>query len=95
MSLKPILPIAALKHEGIISGIGDQRFSPSSPITREHFAILMNHVQNGDLIHLFTGTPRDLNVLKRRELSRTLYRLLQIKLGIERAQQVNSTPARV
>ncbi|MEM9137735.1 MAG: FAD-dependent oxidoreductase, partial [Cyanobacteria bacterium P01_F01_bin.42] len=73
--------IEVLKAEGIVSGVGDQKFAPERPITREHFAILMAHVQASDLIQLFTNTPRDASVLRRRELSRTLYRLLKIQLN--------------
>ena len=74
--------IETLKAQGIVSGVGNQQFAPSNPITREHFAILMSHVNASDLIQLFTDTPRDASVLRRRELSRTLYRLLKINLDI-------------
>lgn len=69
--------IETLKARGIVSGVGDQRFAPSSQITREQFAILMANVNAGALVQLFTDTPRDASLLRRRELSRTLYRLLQ------------------
>ncbi|NJN24324.1 MAG: FAD-dependent oxidoreductase, partial [Acaryochloridaceae cyanobacterium RL_2_7] len=78
--------IETLKSRGIISGVGGNYFAPSNPITREHFAILMSHVQSEDFIQLFAETPRDSCTLRRRELSRTLYRLLQINLGIKQAR---------
>ncbi|MCM1984536.1 FAD-dependent oxidoreductase [Lyngbya confervoides] len=74
--------VETLKAQGIIAGVGNRRYAPDWSITRAHFAILMSKVQAGHLIALFTDTPRDSRVLTRRELSRTLYRLLQIQLNL-------------
>lgn len=73
--------IETLAAKKIVSGVGNQRFQPSQPCTREQFSFILGNLGQFKSDELFAGTPKDANPLKRRELSRILYRLLRLKLG--------------
>jgi hypothetical protein len=72
--------IETLYAQGIIKGVGNQQFAPEQSMTREQFAILVGKVVPNLLQEVFAGTPMDSQILRRRELSRILYRLLQTRL---------------
>jgi hypothetical protein len=73
--------IETLFAEGSIVGIGKQRFGPELNATREQLAIILSKAFPSDLDTIFTDTPRNRQILQRRELSRVLYRVLKAKLG--------------
>lgn len=74
--------IETLAAKGIISGVGNGRFAPAKPCTRKQLSFILNNLGQFEFDQLFAGTPRDNQTLKRRELSRILYRLLRLKLGL-------------
>lgn len=73
--------IEALLKNGMISGVGNQRFEPERSATREQLAIILGKA-GGKVDQLFSKTPVDTQRLRRRELSRVLYVLLQARLGL-------------
>ena len=74
--------IETLAAKGIVSGVGNRRFQPAQPCTREQLSFILNNLGEFEIDKLFAGTPRDAKTLKRRELSRILYRLLRLNLGL-------------
>jgi hypothetical protein len=71
--------IATLFSQGIVVGVGRRRFAPERAITHEQLAILIGKAQPDTLATLFADLPTDPQPLSRQELSRFLYRLLQIR----------------
>ena len=65
-----------------MSGISDGRFFPSRSITRQELGTLIGNFMPNALEAAFANTPQDSGLLKRRELSRVLYKVLQVKLEI-------------
>jgi hypothetical protein len=80
--------IETLAHHGLISGVGDGRFAPDQPMIRQHLAFLIDQVLTQTTrfvpydVFIRTSTPKDQQVVQRRDLSRILYELLKIRLGI-------------
>ena len=75
--------IETLATKGIVSGVGNRSFQPAQPCTREQLSFILANLGEFEVEQLFAGTPKDSKTLKRRELSRILYRLLRLKLGLE------------
>jgi FAD dependent oxidoreductase/S-layer homology domain len=73
--------IEALFARGIVKGVGRKRFAPDRSITREQLAILTSKIPHGAGDNLSADLPKDRQPIRRRELSRVLYRLLNAKLG--------------
>ena len=71
--------IETLAAKGIVSGVGNRRFAPTQPCTREQLSFILGNLGGWEINQLFAGTPIDATTLKRRELSRILYRLLHLK----------------
>lgn len=63
--------IEALYAKGIVVGVGNGRFAPDKPCTREHLAIMLGKL--GLNLDEVLSTPTDSHNLKRRELARILY----------------------
>jgi hypothetical protein len=74
--------IETLYAQGIVKGVGNQQFAPEQPITRAQLAILVGKVAPNLLQEIFAGTSSNAQMLRRRELSRILYRLLQTSLKL-------------
>ena len=74
--------VETLADKGVISGVGLGRFAPSKNITRKHMSYMVINALPAAVDRAFERTPRDSQPLKRRELSRVLYAMLQVKLGI-------------
>ena len=74
--------IETLYSNGITVGIGNQRFAPERPCTRQQLSIFISKVGESGFERVFLETPQDSGNLRRRELSRVLYRVLRIKLGL-------------
>ncbi|MGK7943128.1 MAG: FAD-dependent oxidoreductase [Microcystaceae cyanobacterium] len=74
--------IETLAAKNLVSGVGNQRFNPSDPCTREHLSFMVANLGDFPVNEIFSGTPQDNKPLERRELSRILYRLLCFKLKI-------------
>jgi hypothetical protein len=74
--------IETLFSEGLIVGIGRQRFGPERDTTREQLAIILGKAFPSNLEIFFTPTSMDRQMLQRKALSRVLYRTLKIKLSI-------------
>lgn len=75
-------PIETLAAHGIISGVGEGRFAPEQPITREQLSFLVKKAIPEVYAKAFARTPADRQLLQRKELSRVLYEVLKKKLGI-------------
>ncbi|HAC62206.1 MAG TPA: hypothetical protein DCF68_01395, partial [Cyanothece sp. UBA12306] len=67
--------IETLAAKGIISGVGNRRFAPAQPCTRQQLSWILANLGGLNINQLFAGTPLDASTLKRRELSRVIYRL--------------------
>jgi hypothetical protein len=74
--------IETLFEQGIVCGVGRQRFAPDLSITRAQLAILVGKVAPDMVAEIFTDTPIGDQSLLRRELSRILYKLLQYRLEV-------------
>lgn len=74
--------IETLYAQGMISGVGQGRFAPDVPITREQLGFLVKKAMPEVYDQAFAKTPRDRQNLQRRELSRVLYEVMKGKLGI-------------
>jgi FAD dependent oxidoreductase/S-layer homology domain len=68
------LSIEALFSKGVVKGIGQNRFAPEQPLTREHFAILVSKALTNPRSEVIVDLSKDKKPLLRRELSRGLYR---------------------
>jgi FAD dependent oxidoreductase/S-layer homology domain len=71
--------IETLFAQGVIRGIGRRRFGPELNATREQLAIMLGKAIAAPLAQLFAELPSDRQPLKRRELSRVLYRVLKMQ----------------
>jgi hypothetical protein len=76
--------IEALFDKGIIVGVGRQQFAPERKATRHQLATMLAKA-GANLDIFFAETPINSQPLRRRELSRVLYKLLQTKLGFTSA----------
>ena len=74
--------IETLNAKVDMTGISEGKFFPSRSITRQELAALICHFVPTAFEAAFANTPQDAGLLKRRELSRVLYKVLQVKLGI-------------
>lgn len=74
--------IETLHARDLAVGVGDDRFEPDLPITREQLAFLVERAMPEMLDQAFVKTPRDRRYLQRRELSRVLYEIMKHRLGI-------------
>lgn len=74
--------IETMYAKGITVGIDSQRFGPERAITREQLSIFVRKTLPAAYEVAFARTPQDRQVLQRRELSRVLYRVLRVRLGI-------------
>ncbi|MGB3495674.1 MAG: FAD-dependent oxidoreductase [Elainellaceae cyanobacterium] len=74
--------VETLAAQRIISGVGYGLFAPGQYTTRKHLSYMVFNAFPGAAGYAFKRTPRDGNLLKRRELSRVLYAMLQAKLDI-------------
>ena len=74
--------IETLVAKQIVAGIGDRRFAPERPITREQLSFLVKKALPAAYDRAFARTPIDKQVAQRRELSRVLYEVMRVKLGI-------------
>lgn len=74
--------IETLVAKGVVAGIGGTRFGPELLITREQLSILISKAVPSAHNIAFSRTPRDKQILQRRELSRVLYQVLRVKLGL-------------
>ena len=74
--------IETLTAKVTLSGIRDRRFFPSRSVTRQELGALIGDFMPNALEIAFANTPQDSGLLKRRELSRVLYKVLQVKLRI-------------
>ena len=74
--------IGTLVANQIAAGFGDQRFAPERPITREQLSFLVKKALPAAYDRAFARTPIDKQLLQRRELSRVLYEVWRVKLGI-------------
>ncbi|HSM80071.1 MAG TPA: FAD-dependent oxidoreductase [Nodosilinea sp.] len=76
------LPIETLHAHGMTTGVGNNRFAPDSPITRQQLSFLVKRAMPEVYDRAFARTPIDRQNLQRRELSRVLYEVLKGRLGI-------------
>lgn len=74
--------IETLAAKRVISGVGYGLFAPGQYITRRHLSYMVTNALPEATSLAFKHTPRDGHLLKRRELSRVLYAMLQVKLNI-------------
>ena len=74
--------IETLYAQGLIAGVGGDRFAPDHPITREQLSFLVKKAMPEAYDRAFTKPPRDRRRLHRRELSQVLYEVMKSKLGI-------------
>lgn len=74
--------IETLYAHGMIAGIGNGSFAPDRPITREHLSFLVKKALPEAYEAAFVRTPADRQNLQRRELSRVLYEVMKVRLGI-------------
>ena len=77
--------IETMAAKGIVSGIGNGYFAPSSRCTREQLTFIVGKSGDFNVYQLFrsSGTPMDAQPLKRRELSRILYLVLRSQYEID------------
>ena len=68
--------IETLVARGIVVGVGNQQFAPQRPITREQLSFILAKAVPFPVGPAFVDTPRDRQLLQRRELSRVLYWVL-------------------
>ncbi len=76
------MPIETLNAHGMIAGVGQNRFAPDAPITRQQLSFLVKRAMPEVYDRAFARTPIDRQNLQRRELSRVLYEVLKGRLGI-------------
>ena len=74
--------IETLYAQGLVIGVGGDRFAPDLPITREQLSFLVQRAMPEVHDKAFAKTSRDRQFLQRRELSRVLYEVMKAKLGI-------------
>jgi hypothetical protein len=74
--------VETLVSKQIVSGVGNRRFAPDQPITRQQLFFLVSKAMPTVSDRAFSTTPKDGQLLRRRELSRVLYGVLRAKLGI-------------
>ncbi|MEO0987997.1 MAG: FAD-dependent oxidoreductase [Cyanobacteria bacterium J06639_14] len=74
--------IETLYEQGLVIGVGGDRFAPDVPITREQLSFLVKRAMPEAYDKAFAQTPRDRQFLQRRELARVLYEVMKRKLGI-------------
>ncbi|MCG8364220.1 MAG: S-layer homology domain-containing protein, partial [Pseudanabaenales cyanobacterium] len=74
--------IETLYANGLIVGVGHGQFAPDQPITRQQLSFLIKKAMPDAYDRAFARTPKDRQILQRRELSRVFYELLKTKLGI-------------
>ncbi|MGF1524279.1 MAG: FAD-dependent oxidoreductase [Leptolyngbyaceae cyanobacterium] len=74
--------IETLYAQGLVIGVGSDRFAPDLPITREQLSFLVKRAMPEVYEKAFAQTPRDRQFLQRRELSRVLYEVMKAKLEI-------------
>ncbi|NJN05073.1 MAG: FAD-dependent oxidoreductase [Leptolyngbyaceae cyanobacterium RM1_1_2] len=77
--------IETLSSHGLVAGVGYGRFAPDAPMTREQFSFLLKKATPDVYEQAFAKTPRDSQVLQRRELSRLLYSVLKHQLESDRS----------
>ena len=77
--------IETMAAKGIVSGMGNGYFAPSSRCTREQLTFIVGKSGDFNVYQLFgsSGTPMDAQPLKRRELSRILYLVLRSQYEID------------
>jgi hypothetical protein len=74
--------IETLKAQGMIAGVGGDRFAPDSMITRQQLSFLVKAAAPQAFGKAFEKIPQDKAMLTRRELSRALYAVLKSRLDI-------------
>jgi hypothetical protein len=74
--------IETLKAQGMIAGVGGDRFAPDSMITRQQLSFLVKAAAPKAFGKAFEKIPQDRALLTRRELSRALYAVLKSRLDI-------------
>ena len=74
--------IETLYANGLIAGVGHGKFAPNQPITRQQLSFLVKKAMPDAYDQAFAKTPKDRQILQRRELSRVFYELLKTQLGI-------------
>jgi len=74
--------IETLAANRIVAGVGYGLFAPGQYISRKHMSYMVINALPAAMTAAFERTPRDRNLLKRRELSRILYAMLKVKLSI-------------
>ncbi|MEO0867970.1 MAG: FAD-dependent oxidoreductase [Cyanobacteria bacterium J06642_11] len=73
--------IEALRAKGMVAGVGRGRFAPDQAMTRQQLGYLVKKAMPQAYEAAFAKTPRDRQIVQRRDLSRVLYVLLQQRLG--------------
>ena len=74
--------IETLKAQGMIAGVGGDRFSPDTMITRRQLSYLIKAAMPQAYGQAFERISPDNTPLARRELSRAFYALLKAQLAI-------------
>ncbi len=74
--------IETMAAKDIVAGVGNGNFAPNLQCTREQLGFIVGESGDFDVYQLFSDTPLDAQPLKRRELSRILYRVLRSRYGI-------------
>ncbi|MBW4647192.1 MAG: FAD-dependent oxidoreductase [Kastovskya adunca ATA6-11-RM4] len=78
--------IESLYAQGLIAGLGSGRFAPDQPITQLHLSFLIRKVDQlivpGVYNLAISKIPTTNRNLQRRELSRVLYEVYRMKLGL-------------
>ncbi|MGB3202818.1 MAG: FAD-dependent oxidoreductase [Nodosilinea sp.] len=76
------MAIETLCAHGMIAGVGQNRFAPNTPITRQQLSLLIKRAMPEVYDKAFSRTPIDGQNLQRRELSRVLYEVLKGRLQL-------------
>ncbi|MEM1253652.1 MAG: FAD-dependent oxidoreductase [Cyanobacteria bacterium P01_H01_bin.21] len=74
--------IETLKANGMVAGVGRDRFAPDQAMTRQQLGFLVKRAMPHSHETAFAKTPRDRRIVQRRDLSRVLYTLLRAKLAL-------------
>lgn len=74
--------VETLVAKQIVVGMQTGQFAPDQPVTREQLSFLVRRAMPSAHARAFARTPQDRQLLQRRELSRVLYEVLRVKLGI-------------
>ncbi|MGD1856136.1 MAG: FAD-dependent oxidoreductase [Leptolyngbyaceae cyanobacterium] len=74
--------IETLKAQGMVAGVGRGRFAPDQAMTRQQLGFLVKRAMPQAYEQAFADTPRDRQIVQRRDLSRVFYVLLKSKLSI-------------